>query len=64
MNAVQVWGIAIYTLFTFLLATVIFSFVPKGKPGNRRAFYIWVVAVICLLTLLGFLFGRYVIDKL
>lgn len=64
MNALQIWGVVVYALFSFVMALALLSFAPRYKPGKVIPIILFYLGVCAILTAGGYAFGWYVLSGL
>jgi len=64
MNVLQIWGVVVYALFTFVMTFALFSLMPRYVPGKPWPRILFVLVVFIVMVGGGYLFGWYVISGL
>ncbi|QXO09572.1 hypothetical protein pEaSNUABM11_00148 [Erwinia phage pEa_SNUABM_11] len=64
MNALQIWGVVVYTVFAAIVAWGLMTLAPRYRPGKPWPLIIFSVGVLAIMIYGGWLFGRYVLSGL
>lgn len=64
MNALQIWGVVVYTVFAFVMAWALMTLAPRYQPGKPLPVILFALAVLALMIGGGYLFGLHVLSGL